>query len=234
MDLPNYFLIDLPPEAILTPEMIHEACQALKHNRERYLVGRPTPSLVRVVSQVARDWLEPEFPFRKLALADGPKATGFSRATLAAGLDAFFAALTLENLERLLIQDLGHLQRLENLAASEVEQGSDRASFVRGPELLVHVAGGVLPNPTLMSMILGLLVRSAQFVKCATGASYLPRLFAHSLYQAEPKLGACLELAEWKGGAQAIESALFNEADCLTVTGHDDIPRPPYPWYSWS
>ena len=46
----------------------------------------------------------------------------------------------------------------------------------------------------------GLLVRSAQFVKCAERASLLPRLFAHSLYEADPKLGACLEIAEWRGG----------------------------------
>jgi hypothetical protein len=222
MHLPNYFLIDLPPEAILTSDMISEACQTLKRNRARYLAGRPTQSLIRVLSQLARDWLEPEFPFRKLVLADGPKATGFSAATLAAGLDDFFAALTLEeNLELLLLQDLGHPQRLENLTASEVEQNCDRASFVRGPELLVQVTGGVLPNPTLLSMLLGLLARSAQFVKCATGSGYIPRLFAHSLYQAEPKLGACLEIAEWKGGTQTLETVLFNEADCLIVMGND-------------
>jgi hypothetical protein len=222
MYLPNYFLIDLPPEATLTAGIISEACQTLKRNRERYLAVRPTQSLIRVLSQLAHDWLEPEFPFRRLALKEGPKATGFSTATLAAGLDAFFAALTIENLERLLLQDLGHLQRFESLAASEIEQNGDRASFVRGPELLVHITGGVLPNPTFLSMVLGLLARSAQFVKCATGTGYLPRLFAHSLYWAEPKLGACLEMAEWKGGTEGLESALFNEADCLTVTGDDE------------
>jgi len=65
-------------------------------------------------------------------------------------------------------------------------------------------------------------VRSAQFVKCASGTSFLPRLFAHSLYDAEPKLGACLELAEWRGGATELESALFDEADCVTATGSDE------------
>ena len=72
--------------------------------------------------------------------------------------------------------------------------------MVTRPEFLVHIAAGNIPNPTLMSIILGLLTRSAQFVKCASGASFLPRLFAHSIYEAEPKLGACLEIAEWRGG----------------------------------
>ena len=58
--------------------------------------------------------------------------------------------------------------------------------------MLVHIAAGNIPNPALTSLVLGVLTRSAQFVKCASGASFLPRLFAHSLYEAEPKLGACL------------------------------------------
>ena len=97
-----------------------------------------------------------------------------------------------------------------------------RAAITTGPELLVHVAAGNIPSPALMSLVLGLLVRSAQFMKCATGASLLPRLFAHSLYQVEPKLGACLELAEWPGGSAPLEESLFAEANCVTATGSDE------------
>jgi hypothetical protein len=72
-----------------------------------------------------------------------------------------------------------------------------------------------------MSLALGLLTRSAQFVKCARGASLLPRLFAHSIYAADHKLGTCLELAEWSGGNADLETALFAAAECVTVTGAD-------------
>ena len=37
MQLPNYFIADLPPEVKLTPAMLQEACASLKHNREHYL-----------------------------------------------------------------------------------------------------------------------------------------------------------------------------------------------------
>ena len=37
-----------------------------------------------------------------------------------------------------------------------------------------------------------------------------------------PKLGACLELAEWPGGRTDLESALFEQADCITATGSDE------------
>lgn len=222
MNLPNYFLADLPPEAVLKPQMITEACATLKHNREQYLASRSTASLVGLIAEVADSWLNEAYPFRKLALDQGPKATGFSVGTLMAGLDGFFQQLTVENLNALLVQDLGDVQRLDGLTATSAEERGRRIAFASGPEFLVHIAAGNLPNPTLMSIVLGLLVRSAQFVKCASGTSFLPRLFAHSLYDADHKIGACLELAEWRGGEAALEPALFAEADCVTATGGDE------------
>jgi hypothetical protein len=155
-------------------------------------------------------------------LQAGPAATGFSAPILVRGLDAFFRQLTEENLNALLLQELGHVQRLDKLVSAEGEQRQRMASVAIGPELLVHITAGNIPNPTLMSMVFGLLTRSAQLVKCASGASLLPRLFAHSLYEAEPKLAACLELAEWPGGNAELEGALFQEADCVTATGSDE------------
>src|SRR6185503_170193 len=98
----------------------------------------------------------------------------------------------------------------------------DAARLWHGPELLVHIAAGNLPNPALMSLTLGLLTRSAQFMKCASGAAFLPRLFAHSIYEMDRKLGACLELAEWRGGNSALENVLFAHAGCVTATGSDE------------
>jgi hypothetical protein len=222
MNLPNYFLADLPPEASLTGALITEACQTLKRNRQQFLIARPTSSIVRLLCEVAAQWQQKTYSFRQLALNEGPRHTGFSRHTIERGIDDFFSQITEENLETLLVQELGHAKRLDAFTASKEERIGDRTSFASGPELLVHIAAGNLPNPTWMSLILGLLTRSAQFVKCARGASFLPRLFAHSLYEADAKLGACLELAEWPGGEREIEHALFSEADCVTATGSDE------------
>lgn len=223
MNLPNHFIADLPSEATLSPAMITEACQTLKRNREHYLAQRTTHDLVLLLVEIARRWLQPDNRFRRLALTAGPAETGFSRATLAKGLDNFFRQFSQENLQALLIQDLGN-------AAGDVPQNrviSRHLSpvtrhFWNGPELLVHIAAGNIPNPALMSIVLGLLTQSAQFVKCARGSAFLPRLFAHSLYDAAPKLGACLEIAEWRGGNAELETALFAEADCVTATGSDE------------
>ncbi len=222
MNLPNYFLADLPPEATLSPAMLAEACRTLKRNRELYLAGRSTQNLLVALTTAARNWLEPDYPFRKMALELGPEATGFSRATLADGLEHFFKQLTPENIQNLLEQDLGHAERLDQMGVGGSMPTGNRLSLAKGPEFLVHFAAGNVPNPTLMSMALGLLVRSAQFVKCASGASFLPRLFGHSIYEVDSKLAACLEVAEWRGGNAALEQVLFDESDCVTATGTDE------------
>ena len=222
MNLPSYFIADLPPGATLTPTVIREACQTLRRNRTSYLAERSTPRLIRALGLLAEEWLRPDYHFRRFALEHGPAATGFSTHTLANGLNSFFRQLTTENLRALLIQELGHVQRLDAFEAPAPEVETSRAAIATGPEMLVHIAAGNIPSPTLHSIVLGLLTHSAQFVKCATGTSLLPRLFAHSLYEIEPKLAACLEIAEWPGGSVDLETPLFEEADCVTATGSDE------------
>ncbi len=222
MNLPNYFIADLPPEATLSPAMITEACQTLKRNRERYLAQRTTHNLVHLLAEVAKGWLHTDNRFRKLALESGPAETGFSCATLAKGLDNFFRQLTPENFSELLEQELGHAHRLDKFVATGTGAKSNRAALAVGPGMLVHIAPGNIPNPALTNIVLGLLTRSAQFVKCASGSAFLPRLFAHSIYDADPKLGACLEIADWRGGNVELETALFAEANCVTATGGDE------------
>lgn len=202
--------------------MIIEACQTLKRNRERYLASRPLQVVIRLLARVGENWLEPADFFRQKVLAEGPAQTGFSSEVIAAGLDDFFRQLTADNLHALITQDLGHRQRLEKMVATDADQKSRRLALARGPVLLGHVTARTLPCSTLASMVLGFLVRSAQFVKCARHSSFIPRMFAHSIYHEEPKLGACLEVAEWKGGTAALDAALIGETDCLTASGSDE------------
>ncbi len=222
MTLPNYYLADLPPEAELSPLMVTETCLALKRNRTQYLAVRDTPSILRTLVRTADDWLSDDYPFRKLALKEGPAHTGFSAHTIATGLDNFFRQLTGENLEALLAQELGTIQRLDAFSASNSDGRTRRMALATGPELLGHITAGSVPNPAFTAIVLGLLTRSAQFIKCARGGAYLPRLFLHSLYGSEPKLGACIEIAEWRGGSGELEKALFAQCDGVTATGSDE------------
>src|SRR3954468_9805209 len=110
MEQPNYFLIDLPPQASLSSNVITDACRTLKRNRQAYLAKRSTESIINTLASLARDWQDPDYTFRKEAIEKGPAHTGFSQQILARGLDTFFKALTRENLSALVQQDLGQIQ----------------------------------------------------------------------------------------------------------------------------
>lgn len=222
MNLPNYFLADLPNEASITSELLQDACATLKRNREQYLKDRPVESIIRTLCRVAESWRDSSNPYRQWGLEEGAQKTGFSPEMLVKGLDGFFRQINEGNLERLLEQDLGHSGRPNHWVSVAAEEAHQRMSMVSGPELLVHIASGGLPNPVFTSMMLGFLCRSAQFVKCASGSTFFPRVFAHLIYQEDPKLGACLEVAEWPGGQVDLEDVLFEQANCVTAMGSDE------------
>lgn len=218
-EIPNYFLADLGPDAEFTENMITEGALTLRSNRERYLAVRDTASIIRILSQTADNWLEEDYPFREITLERGPAETGFSRETIQTGLDHFFNGLNGDTLEDLLQQELGHLKRMDGPCAARNENGKE--AMASGPEMITHIAAGNIPIPTMMSIVLGLLIRSAQFVKCPRGSSFIPRMFAHSLYDTDSKIGSCIEIAEWKSGNEAIEDTLYRHSECVTATGSD-------------
>ncbi len=221
--LPNLFLADMDPSLALTPGTVREACQAIRRNRASWLVRLRTRQVAEIIAYVAEQWLDPSNGFRRRALSEGAAELGMGPATLARGLDAFLRQLTLENLEGLVAQDLGDARRLDDFSAGVAEVRGGRSAVARGPALLAHVASGNIPVPALQSMVTGLLLRSAQFVKCASGRTLMPRLFAHSLAATEPRMGSCLELACWPRGSVGLDAALFEEASCLTATGSDEM-----------
>lgn len=221
LNLPDFFLIDLPDGIDLQPKLIDEACNRLKENGDRYLKPRSVSQIVHSLCNLAENWRDDEFPFRKLLIEEGAEKSGFSLEVLLQGIDQMFSQWTPEQFEFWLVQEFGHVERLDHLTSTRSEARENKSSIVRGPQLITHICSGNLPIPAIMSMVTGLLVKSAQFVKCASGASYLPRLFAHSLYQHDSKLGACLEIAEWKGGHSDIESVLYQKSDIVTLSGSD-------------
>ncbi|MCW5558056.1 MAG: hypothetical protein KIT22_09545 [Verrucomicrobiae bacterium] len=222
MNLPSLFLADLPPEAVLTPSLVREACIAVKRNRAAWLAERPAQELVELLAYAGERWMAPDNAFRRLALQQGSADLGMGPATVSRGLDAFLRLLSVESLNALITQDLGDARRLDEFSAPAGELRQGRTALARGPELLAHVAAGHLPSSSLMALVLGVLVKSAQFFKLSARCSLIPRLFAHSLAELEPKLGRCLELAVWPGGTGDLEAAVWEQADCIRAEGSDE------------
>jgi len=168
--------------------MIAEACQTLKRNREHYLAARATDNLVNVLSNVARSWLTLTILFAN-SLWSRAGRHGFLRPDSCQWPWIHFLRNSRPRIPSASGTDLGHGQRLDEIVANEVEQRVNRAAIANASEMLVHIAAGNLPIPALMSMILGTLVRSAQFVKCATGTAFIPRALRSPLYDADASSG---------------------------------------------
>jgi len=222
---PQCYLADLEPGLSVTPPLIREAWLALERNRERYLARRTTESLIENLAGAASLWLAEGSPFMRTALELGPQQLGFSARTLEDGLTRLFGSITRETLQDWIEQDLGHLRRLDDFCATGPERSSSRRSRVSGPPTLAHVTAGNIPAAAVLSMVAGLMVRSAQFVKCARGSALVPRLFAHSLREVDPHHGACIEVAEWPGRRTDLLEALIEPAECVTATGSDRTVR---------
>jgi len=221
-NLPDYFLIDTQPKARITPLVVTEACRQLKRNRTQYLRDTPTGQIITMIARLSENWRDDHFPFRKTALQHSVEKTGFSSASLAHGIDRFFSRITEDNLHNLMTQELGDSRRMDSPLGTPEERADNRLSMAKGPELLALIIASNMPCLAIMSMIHGLLVKSAQFVKCPNGSGFIPKLFAHSLYDAHPKLGSCIELASWEGGDSALDQAIFNESDCVVATGTNE------------
>jgi hypothetical protein len=83
---------------------------------------------------------------------------------------------------------------LDEFTADNAEAKQDRSSIARGHDLLVQITGGVLPNAPFTSIILGLLARSAQFIKCASGTSFLVTLSASEVDGLRRQISGCWNL----------------------------------------
>ena len=90
MNPPNYFLADLGTNSALSGTIITDAALTLKRNRAQYLATKSAPAIVKLLDDLGENWLDKDFPFRKMALEEGPEKTGFSRPVLQHGLDLFF------------------------------------------------------------------------------------------------------------------------------------------------
>ena len=226
MNLPNYFLADLPPEATLSPAMITEACQTLKRNREQYLAARSTDGMVKILERSGGKLAATGQFLPQARAGTWPGENRLSRARLGEGPGQFLPATHARKFPRAAATGIRRAGGLTSDVVS-CDEGNNPHSSLAIVICAARNFSSTSPRatfriPTLTSIVFGLLTRSAQFVKCASGSSFLPRMFAHSIYDADPKLGACLEIAEWRGGNAALESALFAEADCVTATGSDE------------
>ena len=133
--------------------------------REKYLKNRKVYEIAQVLGALSKKWLRKNDPFRKKALRRLVQKSRFSEKMVEALLDALFRELTAPKLMRLLKSELRDPLVLDGFRPDPVSGGSHRAE---GPRVITHIFSGNVPNPAIVSFILGMLVKSVNFGKVSS------------------------------------------------------------------
>jgi hypothetical protein len=211
---------------VLTPAALDAVSLRLLAAQAQYLACRPIAEIVEVIDCVIQLWLDPQYPYRQQAEACLPIITHYSASMVRHGLDTLLQAFRKDALWRLLQAEFGDPYVLDTFRPRPHAGGSTRAY---GPRLITHVFSGNVPGLPAWSLICALLVKSASLGKSASEEPLFAALFARSLWDICPEIGACLAVGWWKGGDVALEAAAFAPAEAVIAYGSEatthDIQR---------
>ena len=203
----------LPP----SPAELNTTIDTLIANHTPYLAHRPVRKILASIEQAIQRWIDPDSSERQEAEAHLPETTSLSSEMIQHILPLIFQEYRANNLEALLVDELGSLEVLDHFVPSS--QGQKK---VYGPPLITHVLAGNLPGAGLDSVIFSLLVKSAALVKASSTEPLLPKLFTRSIQEVDPDLGSCLAVVTWPGGKADLEDVALTRADVVVASGSDE------------
>jgi hypothetical protein len=211
---------------VLTPAALATVSQQLLEAQAATLADRPIAEIVGVIDRVVQHWLDPQYPYRQQAEALLPIITHYSPAMIRHGLDTLLQALHQDALWRLLQAEFGDPGVLDTFRPRPYAGGFTRAY---GPRLITHIFSGNVPALSAWSLVCALLTKSASLGKSASEEPLFASLFARSLWEVCPDLGACVAVGWWKGGETEVERAAFAHAGAVIAYGSEaaiqDIQR---------
>ena len=197
-----------------SPTDLSARLDALLANRVQHLVPRTVRGILGCIDRAVQRWLDPHSQECREAEARLPETTGLSAAMIRHVLPLIFREYRADEIEALCVDELGSLEVLDGFVSSV--SGQKRAS---GPPLITHVLAGNVPGAGLDSVIFSLLVKSAALVKTSSAEPVLPVLFARSIQDIDPNLGACLSVVSWPGGNMELEDLAYGRADIVVASG---------------
>ncbi|MBI2267256.1 MAG: hypothetical protein HYU64_19180, partial [Armatimonadetes bacterium] len=101
----QYFFGEFHDTEPVTPEQVH-ALVSEAGSSQRRLQEIPVESILDVLDQTGRLWLDPDYPLRKRALQEMPPRVGFSPEMTREALEALGQTLLKEHLQQKLCLEL--------------------------------------------------------------------------------------------------------------------------------
>lgn len=188
----------------------------LREKRGTYLADLPIETIVQVLDEASRRWLDKNYPLRKLALKTIPLITGFSPEVVEASIDAEMESSLREDMWRALSLEIGNPLYLNDFQYSPQLGGYSRAF---GPELIVSIFSENIPALPHLLFMRSALVKSACLGKVARGEPTFAPLYLKTIEEIDPEMAECMAVLYWQGGEEEIEPFLFGQADAVVLFG---------------
>ncbi len=147
-------------------------------DRQKHLENRSVHSIADTLGRLSKRWLDRAYPFRKKAVRQLVVRSRFTEAMSHELLDALFSELTQPKLIKLLKSELKDPLALDRFQKDALTGKWQRA---RGPRIITHIFSGNVPNPSIISFILGMLVKSVNIGKLSHKDEGFLDIYLHSL-----------------------------------------------------
>lgn len=201
---------------VLDPARMQALARSVRAAAREQLQPMSVDAIIDVLDAAVARLLDPADPHRKTLDELLPVVTGFDAEMVRLGLTASLHAFRAPQLRRFVAQDFANPKVLDGFQPA-VTGGAVRAF---GPALLAHVWAGNVPGLPLWSLAAGLLVKAGNVGKLPSAEPVFASVVARLLAEIHPPLADCLAVAWWRGGGDdAIETALFREAETVLAYG---------------
>ncbi len=220
-DSPRFLPPEVEAEASggqVSPVLVAKVAAHIWAARKAYLARLPVAEIVEILDRAIGLWLEAGSPWLDAASRRIAAATPYSEAMVRLGITRLLEGCRKDALLALLVTELGDPAVLDTFRPRPGTRGSHRAL---GPAVTTHIFSGNVPGLPAISLIHGLLVKSACLGKPASEEPVFPALFARSLAAVDPKLAASVAILPWAGGDIAVEAAAFAASEVVIAYGSD-------------
>lgn len=206
------FLLKYP---ILSARKIAEISQSVQENRANYLAKLSINDIVAKIDQAVLKWLNPDYQLRHYAEILIPRITGYDSEMVRLELKRYLRMFRKKELLRFLDEEFDQSAMLDEFRPRKTG-GMSRAY---GPNSIFHVFSGNVPGVQIWSLIMGLLLKSANIGKTSTAEPLFPVLFVESLAEVDPQLADSIAILPWKGGTKELEEQAISAAEAIIVYG---------------
>ncbi len=208
-------LLELP---VLSPDKMIDISDRLIRAGDK-LAKEPIFKILDWIDAATQRWLDPKDPIRKEAESLLLLTSGASKEMIHFILEDLFKNLTRPVLIQLLEEELGDPALCDQFRPKKKGLGFTR---VIGPRLITHILPGNISGTAVISLVCGLLAKSANLAKVSTEEPLLPVLFARSLHQIRPELAESMAILTWNNKESHITRAAFQKADLAILYGSDE------------